>query len=117
VTAPPPHPARTPTTRKTEARKGNHRIVTAQCVRRARRDTGELAPHRLAVCQPDGIVTGHDAGMDDTYLCPDCRAEHAEPYEAVAGHIARCESCVVLLEILDDERAFHAEILEIRIAA
>jgi hypothetical protein len=55
--------------------------------------------------------------MDDTYLCPDCRAEHAEPYEAVAGHIARCESCAMLLEILADERAFHAEILEIRIAA
>ena len=69
------------------------------------------------MCQPDGIVTGHDAGMDDTYLCPNCRAEHAEPYEAVAGHIARCESCVMLLEILADERAFHAEILEIRIAA
>jgi len=68
-------------------------------------------------CQPGGIAAGHDAGMDDTYLCPDCRAEHGEPYEAVAGHIARCMSCVMLLEILDEERATHAEILEIRIAA
>jgi hypothetical protein len=55
--------------------------------------------------------------MDDTYLCPDCRAEHGEPYEAVASHIARCVNCVMRLEILDEERAIHAEILEIRIAA
>ena len=55
--------------------------------------------------------------MEDTYLCPDCRAEHSEPYEAVAGHIARCMSCVMLLEILNEERALRAEILKIRIAA
>jgi hypothetical protein len=55
--------------------------------------------------------------MDNTYLCPDCRAEHSEPLEAVLGHIARCMSCVMLLEVLADEQAFRAEILEIRVAA
>ena len=55
--------------------------------------------------------------MDDTYLCPDCRAEHSEPFEAVLGHIARCMSCVMLLEVLADEQALHPAILEIRIAA
>jgi hypothetical protein len=55
--------------------------------------------------------------MDDTYLCPDCRAEHSEPCEAVTGHIARCEGCFMLRELLDDERALYAEILEVRIAA
>jgi hypothetical protein len=55
--------------------------------------------------------------MEDIYLCPDCRAEHSEPFEAVLGHIARCLSCVMLLEILSDEQAFRREILEIRVAA
>jgi len=55
--------------------------------------------------------------MEDTYLCPDCRTEHAEPFEAVLGHVARCMSCVMLLEILAEEQALHAEILEIRVAA
>lgn len=55
--------------------------------------------------------------MEDTYLCPDCRVEHAEPFEAVLGHIARCMTCVMLLEVLSDEQAFRDEILEIRIAA
>ena len=55
--------------------------------------------------------------MDDIYLCPDCRAEHAEPYEAVLGHIARCMSCVMFLEILNEEQTLRAEIQEIRIAA
>ena len=55
--------------------------------------------------------------MEDTNLCPDCRAEHAEPYEAVLGHVARCMSCVMLLELLAEEQALHAEILEIRVAA
>jgi hypothetical protein len=55
--------------------------------------------------------------MEDIYLCPDCRAEHSEPFEAVLGHIARCMSCVMLLEILSDEQAFCREILEIRVAA
>jgi hypothetical protein len=55
--------------------------------------------------------------MDDTYLCPDCRAEHAEPFEAVLGHIARCMSCAMLLEALTDEQALRAEFVEIRVAA
>jgi hypothetical protein len=55
--------------------------------------------------------------MDDTYLCPNCRSEHSEPYEAVTGHIARCEGCYMMLELLNDDRACQAEILEIRIAA
>ncbi len=55
--------------------------------------------------------------MDNTYLCPDCRAEHADPYEAVMGHIARCESCALLLDILNEERTLQSEILQIRIAA
>ena len=55
--------------------------------------------------------------MEDTYLCPDCRAEHAEPYEPVLGHIARCTSCALLLELLTAEQTLHTEIYEIRIAA
>jgi hypothetical protein len=55
--------------------------------------------------------------MEDNHLCPDCRAEHSEPFEPVLGHIARCMSCVMLLEILSDEQALRSEILEIRIAA
>jgi hypothetical protein len=55
--------------------------------------------------------------MDDTYLCPDCRAEHSEPFEAALGHLVRCASCVMLLEILADEQALYAKILEIRVAA
>jgi hypothetical protein len=55
--------------------------------------------------------------MDDTYLCPDCRTEHSEPYEAVLGHVARCASCVMVLEILAEEQALFAGILEIRVAA
>jgi hypothetical protein len=55
--------------------------------------------------------------MDDFYLCPDCRHEHTEPFEAVLGHLARCVGCALLLEVLAEEHAFHAEYLEIRIAA
>lgn len=55
--------------------------------------------------------------MEDTYLCPDCRAEHSEPFEAVLGHVARCMSCVMLLEVLAEEQALRAEIVEIRVAA
>jgi len=55
--------------------------------------------------------------MDDTYLCPDCHCEHAEPSEAVLGHIARCLGCAMLLEVLACENVFGAELLEIRIAA
>jgi hypothetical protein len=55
--------------------------------------------------------------MDETYLCPDCRAEHTEPYDAVLGHVARCMSCVMLLEALTDEQVLREQILEIRIAA
>lgn len=55
--------------------------------------------------------------MEDIYLCPDCRAEHTEPYEAVLGHVARCMTCVMLLEALIDEQALRAEILAIRVAA
>ena len=75
--------------------------------------------HRLRrlVCHTGGIPAGDDANMDDTYLCPDCRAEHSEPHEAALGHVARCTSCVMLLEILAEEQALHAEILEIRVAA
>jgi len=69
------------------------------------------------MCHPDGTPGRHHRGMEDTYLCPDCRTEHAEPFEAVLGHVARCMSCVMLLEILAEEQALHAEILEIRVAA
>jgi hypothetical protein len=55
--------------------------------------------------------------MEDTYLCPDCRAEHAEPHEAVLGHLARCLSCATLLELLTHEQALDAAIYEIRLAA
>ena len=55
--------------------------------------------------------------MDDIYLCPDCHTEHTEPSEAVLGHLARCMGCALLLELLIDEQAFGAELLEIRIAA
>jgi hypothetical protein len=55
--------------------------------------------------------------MEDTYLCPDCRAEHAEPYEAVLGHIARCISCAIMLDMLIEEQILRTEILEIRVAA
>jgi hypothetical protein len=55
--------------------------------------------------------------MDDIYLCPDCHAEHTEPQEAVLGHVARCLSCLMLLEALAEEQALRAEIVEIRIAA
>jgi hypothetical protein len=55
--------------------------------------------------------------MDDYFLCPDCRDEHSEPHQAVLGHIARCLSCAMLLDVLFEERAFLAEMTEIRIAA
>jgi len=55
--------------------------------------------------------------MDDIYLCPDCRCEHSEPYEAVLGHLARCMGCAMLLEALADEAALEARIFEIRVAA
>lgn len=62
---------------------------------------------------PGGMI----GSMDDIYLCPDCRCEHTEPYEAVLGHLARCMSCALLLEALSDEAALQAEILTIRVAA
>jgi hypothetical protein len=55
--------------------------------------------------------------MDDFYLCPDCRSEHSEPHEAVLGHLARCVSCVMLLEVLAEEQLFLAQIVEVRVAA
>jgi hypothetical protein len=55
--------------------------------------------------------------MDDLYVCPDCRRTHAEPHEAVLGHIARCASCVMLLDVLAEEQAFYDQISEIRVAA
>jgi hypothetical protein len=55
--------------------------------------------------------------MENIYVCPDCRAEHAEPHEAVLGHIARCSSCALLLEVLAAEAAAHERIVEIRLAA
>ena len=55
--------------------------------------------------------------MDETYLCPDCMREHAEPQEAVLGHLARCQTCLLMFEALTDERTLHERILEIRAAA
>lgn len=55
--------------------------------------------------------------MEDTYLCPDCRCEHADPAEAVLGHVARCIGCAMLLEILAEEALIHAARVEIRLAA
>jgi hypothetical protein len=55
--------------------------------------------------------------MDDFFLCPDCRSEHSEPHEAVLGHIARCVSCAMLLDVLAEEQAFYDQIIEIRLAA
>jgi hypothetical protein len=55
--------------------------------------------------------------MEDIYQCPDCRAEHTEPHEAVLGHIARCLTCVMLLEASTGERALNEEIRQIRVAA
>jgi hypothetical protein len=72
-------------------------------------------PERL--CHTGGIPQGQNAFMEDVYLCPDCRSEHAEPYEAVLGHVARCVSCVMLLDVLAEEQAFLAEIIDIRVAA
>ena len=74
-------------------------------------------PSKAPVCHTVGTPGPHDATMEDTYLCPDCRAEHADPQDAVLGHIARCLTCVLLLEALTEEQALHAEILEIRVAA
>jgi len=71
----------------------------------------------MAHCHTGGILGRQYPSMDDTYLCPDCRAEHTEPYEAVLGHIARCTTCVMLLEALTDEQTLRAEILDIRVAA
>ncbi len=69
------------------------------------------------MCHTGGIPERENASMEDFYLCPDCRSEHVEPYEAVLGHIARCVSCVMLLDVLTEEQAFLAEIVEIRVAA
>ena len=55
--------------------------------------------------------------MDETYLCPDCMREHAEPQEAVLGHLARCQTCLIALEALTAEQLLAERILEIRIAA
>jgi hypothetical protein len=79
---------------------------------------GSLFPENAAQeCQPDGTPGLHHASMEDTYLCPDCRAEHTEPLEAVLGHIARCLDCTMLLEALKEEQWLYAQIREIRIAA
>lgn len=72
---------------------------------------------RVRECHPVGILPSQNQSMEDTYLCPDCRAEHSEPLEPALGHLVRCASCVMLLEILSDEQAFRREILEIRVAA
>jgi hypothetical protein len=53
--------------------------------------------------------------MDVIYFCPDCRAEHAEPLEAVLGHRARCATCLMLLEVQAEQRG--AEAFEIPVAA
>jgi hypothetical protein len=59
----------------------------------------------------------HDPGMDDTYLCPDCHAEHTEPLDAVLGHLARCLTCATLFDALTEEQILLEEIAEIRVAA
>ena len=68
-------------------------------------------------CHPVGIHKPHHANMEDFFMCPDCRNEHSEPHEAVLGHLARCVSCVLLLDVLFEEQAFYDQIVEIRIAA
>jgi hypothetical protein len=55
--------------------------------------------------------------MDEIYLCPDCRSEHAEPYEAALGHLARCVACAMLLDLLMEEQMLAFPIVEIRVAA
>lgn len=55
--------------------------------------------------------------MEDIYLCPDCHSEHTEPAEARLGHLVRCTSCLLLLELLADEAALLGQHLDIRIAA
>jgi hydrogenase maturation factor HypF (carbamoyltransferase family) len=55
--------------------------------------------------------------MENLYLCPDCRTEHTDPQDAILGHIARCVSCALLLQILNDEQTLYAQILEVRLAA
>ena len=55
--------------------------------------------------------------MDQIFLCPDCRSEHAEPYEAVLGHLARCEGCALLLDLITEGPALDVRFIEIRVAA
>jgi hypothetical protein len=71
---------------------------------------------KAQLCHTVGIPARHHDAMEDIYVCPDCRAEHAEPFEPALGHIARCMSCAMLLEMLY-EQALGLEIFEIRIAA
>jgi hypothetical protein len=74
-------------------------------------------PGKAQECHTGGILEPHYASMDDIFLCPDCRSEHSEPHEAALGHIARCVSCVMLLDVLAEEQAFYDQIIEIRVAA
>lgn len=55
----------------------------------------------------------HHGVMDDMFLCPDCRAEHQEPLEAVLGHVARCLTC----ELAEGARAIPVQIAPIRVTA
>ena len=50
-------------------------------------------------------------------MCPDCRDEHSDPYEAVFGHLVRCAPCGMLAESLELDRYADHEIAEVRLAA
>jgi hypothetical protein len=41
--------------------------------------------------------------MNAPYICPDCSAEHDEPFEATLGHLARCLDCLVADEAARDD--------------
>ena len=95
---------------------GRAGILTGLAVRPAATGFSLAAPTR-AQCHTSGTLPPQNGCMDDIYLCPDCRSEHAEPYEPVLGHLARCVPCGLLLEALADEAALQPAILEIRLAA
>jgi hypothetical protein len=55
--------------------------------------------------------------MDETYFCPDCHAEHTEPQDAVLGHVARCLTCAVAVDIQAARTQREDDVPEIRVAA
>lgn len=69
------------------------------------------------MCHTSGTLGRQNGAMEDIYLCPDCHTEHTEPAEARLGHLVRCTSCLLLLELLADEAALLGQHLDIRIAA